>query len=170
MKNFPTLIIFLLVFLAITAFAVSDLPTETDPLPASAELLDRLTDEFQYLEKLAATAEERIHNDIQAQLAGKISDTYQQKNRELCELIIEREIPAKRSMSETQRKAIASLIPVRGKTLNTAFANLIRAEFDTIQTLINRRMGLIEEREVSGFIEQVLITQEHLKNKIGILQ
>ncbi len=170
MRNFPALIVLLLVFLAVTAFAVSERQSETDPLPASAELLDRLTDEFLYLEQLAATAEERLGNKVQAQLAGNIADIYQEKNRELCDLIIEREIPAKRDLSKAQRKAIATLIPARGDALNHSFENLLRAEFDTLQTLINQHKGLIEERDISDFVEQVLTTQEQLKNKIGILR
>lgn len=170
MKNFPAIIVLLFVFVAVTAFAVSDKKKEENPLPASTSLLDRLTDELQFLVQLSETAQSRMDNEVHADLAGDISDAFQKKNRELCLLIIERSIPAKRALSEAHQKAVVSLMPARESELNARFASLLRAEFDTIQTLINRQKGLIEEREVLDFVEQVLITQDHFRDNIGILQ
>ncbi|WP_099147933.1 hypothetical protein [Flavilitoribacter nigricans] len=139
-------------------------------MPASADLLDRLTDEFQYLVDLSATAAERLDNHIHSQLALKIADNFQQQNRELCRLIIDRDIPAKREVSEEQRKAIVSLIPARDRALNARFESLLRAEFDSLETLINRHKGLIEEREILDFVDQVEITTDNFRNQIEILQ
>lgn len=170
MKNFPTLIVLLLVCLGVTAFAVSDKTTEDHPMPASAELLDRLTDEFLYISELAMTAEDSLHNKVQAQLAGSIAAAYQEKNRELAQLIIDRSIPAKRELSAEQNKAVISLIPTRGDELNHKFVALLQAEFESLKDLMNRQKGLIEEREIADFVEQALIIQDDFNNKIGILQ
>jgi hypothetical protein len=170
MKNYPLVIILLLTFLGVTAFAVSDKQAEKSPLPASSRLLDQLTDELLYLEELASTAETRLLNEFHAQLAGDISSTYQKKNREICQLIIAHRIPAKREISEQHEKSIAILLSSRREAMNVEFANLLRAEFDKLDQLIKHQRGLIEDSEIADFVDQLLTTQEDFRQKIGILQ
>lgn len=166
MKNFPLLFVIFLVFIGLTAFAVSDDKAPENPLPASADLLDQLTDEFQYLVELSSTAQDRLNDREHIKLAQSVNGAFLKKNRELCQLIIERNIPAKREISESQQQSIISLIPNRDEKLNTHFIQLMTEEFENIDALIKQQKGLIEEREILYFVDEVLTLQEDFAGQI----
>lgn len=169
MNKLTTLFLAALFFIGVTAFAVSDQDQDRTTPPLSSQFLDQLTDELLYMADLCSTAEDRLSSPVHAELAGQMAAVFQQHNRELCQLIIDRGIPAKRVLSDEQERAVVSLMPLRREILTQRFEQLLRSELDTIQLMIDHQKPLLDEREVLDFVQQLENTRDDFRTKINIL-
>lgn len=171
MKNFPLLlIVFLLATLGISAFAVGGQNADKKEVTqASAQLLDHLTDEMQYLVELSDALGSRVNQKHVIDLAAEIASTTQAQNRALCQLAIAREMPIRQGLNDEHRDRLMSLMMLRGGSLVRQADELLSERYESIETMIQQARTNIADQEVLVFLDELLEVNQKLKQKIGFL-
>lgn len=172
MKNIPLLLIaFLIICVAVSAFSLNgESPEDKAVSAASTELFDQLTDDMQYLVELSDALGARVREKQVLELAVEIAGTSQQQNRELCRLAISREMPIRQELSKDHRKRLMSLMMLKGKALTAQADQLLAEHYQSIQAQVQQYRNTIDDPEILSFLDELLKTNQVLRNKIDLLE